>query len=567
MNPETHSVPASIPQSDGWQQQNGCPELPQEPAQLAAIALAKERELHSIITRTMAEGVCLVRLSDGQIVYANPKFEQMFGYAAGELVGQPVAIVNYAQADTPPQAVYEQIVQSVWQTGAATYEVLNVKKDGTPFWCQATTSMFEHPEHGTVLVAVQQDITTRKQAEAEIHRLNAELEARIAQRTAQLALSNQRYANLTQLSPVGIFGTSVTGECLYVNDRWCEITGLTPAGVAAQGWDSTLHPDDRERVFAAWTQTLQCHTPFQLEYRFQRADGKLTWVFGQAIPETNQTGEIVGYIGTITDISDRKANEAELQRRTTELTQLNTLLATTATLLEERNRELDQFAYITSHDLKAPLRAIANLSEWIEEDLDGQLSPENQRQMQLLRSRVYRMEALINGLLQFSRVGRSDAIVESVNLTELCREMLDSLAPPASFTIQVPPDLPTLNTRRVSLQQVLMNLLSNAIKHHDRTDGTVILSVTERGAGYEFQITDDGPGINPEYHDRIFEIFQTLDARDTKENTGVGLAIVKKIVESEGGQIGVRSQVGQGTTFWFTWLKQPVVGDTTKGSG
>jgi PAS domain S-box-containing protein len=557
MNPGTHSVQAAVSQSDGLLSQNGGFELAQESSQATAIALEKERELHSIITKTMAEGICLVRLSDGTIVYANPKFEQMFGYGAGELEGQPVAIVNYEQANTNAQEVYEQIVQSVLQTGEATYEVMNVRKNGTPFWCQATTSMFEHPDHGTVLVAVQQDITARKQAEAEIHKLNAELSARVAQRTAQLALSNQRYANLTQLSPVGIFCTDVVGKCLYVNDRWCEITGLSPADVMANGWASTLHPGDQERVFEAWHQTMQFHTPFQLEYRFQRSDGKLTWVFGQAIPETNQTGEIVGYIGTITDISDRKGDEAELQKRTAELTQLNTLLATTATLLEERNRELDQFAYMASHDLKAPLRAIANLSEWIEEDLDGQLPPENQHQMQLLRSRVHRMDALINGLLQFSRIGRSEAIVEPVELAELCNEILDSLAPPASFTIQLPPALPTLNTRRVLLQQVLMNLLNNAVKHHDRPDGTVTLALTERGAVYEFQITDDGPGIDPTHHDRIFEMFQTLDARDTKENTGVGLAIVKKIVESEGGQISVRSQVGQGTTFQFTWLKQP----------
>lgn len=555
MNHNPKMVRASVNRQDGQLQQNGDGDgrHPSE-APRSLDALQKEWELHAIILNTIAEGVCLVRLCDEQIVYANPKLERMFGYGPGELNGQPVAIVNCGQATANAQAIYQQIVQTVLQQGEATYEILNLKKDGTPFWCQSTTSVFDHPHYGTVLVVIQQDITQRKQAEAEIRKLNAELEARVAQRNAQLALSNQRFANLTQLSPVGIFCTSITGDCLYVNDRWCEITGLTLAEVQATGWDATLHPDDRARVWQEWHQTVQHHTPFQLEYRFQRPDGKLTWVFGQAIPETSATGEIVGYIGTITDICDRKAYEDELQKRANELTQLNLRLAMTAAMLEQRNRELDQFAYIASHDLKAPLRAIVNLSEWIEEDL-AQLPPENQQQMQLLRRRVHRMESLINGLLQYSRVGRCEANIETVDLAELLSEIIDSLGPPAGFTIQLPPTLPMINTRRVLLQQVLMNLLSNAVKHHDRQDGVVCMSFVERESVYEFEIRDDGPGIAAEHHQRIFEIFQTLSARDSKENTGVGLAIVKKIVEAEGGVISVNSQVGQGTTFRFTWLK------------
>ena len=245
-----------------------------------------------------------------------------------------------------------------------------------------------------------------------------------------------------------------------------------------------------------------------------------------------------------------------MRSRAGELARLGSILVQTNTALEKRNQELDQFAYIVSHDLKAPLRAIANLSTWIEEDLPGE-SEEIQHNITLLRSRVHRMEALIDGILHYSRVGRVKASVEKVDVANLLAEIVDSLAPPPAFTISVQPGMPTLSTQRLLLQQVFANLLSNAIKHHDRADGTVTISVQDQGNFYEFAVADDGPGIATEYHERVFEIFQTLKARDIAENTGVGLSLVKKIVETQGGSVRLESQIGQGSTFRFTWSKFP----------
>jgi PAS domain S-box-containing protein len=257
----------------------------------------------------------------------------------------------------------------------------------------------------------------------------------------------------------------------------------------------------------------------------------------------------------IRDISEFEQIEAKLQARADELARLTAILAQTNTTLEHRNRELEQFAYVASHDLKAPLRAIANLSEWIEEDLDGQLPDENQHQMRLLRGRVLRMEALINGLLEYSRIGRTQSSVAQVAVADLIADVIDSLDPPDSFTIEVAPNLPTLETKAVLLRQVFANLISNAIKHHDRPDGRIQISSQEQKNHYEFTVADDGPGIAAEYHHKVFVIFQTLQARDTKESTGIGLSIVKKIVESEGGSIWLESQEGKGSIFSFTWPK------------
>jgi PAS domain S-box-containing protein len=258
----------------------------------------------------------------------------------------------------------------------------------------------------------------------------------------------------------------------------------------------------------------------------------------------------------IRDMTEVQQTQAKLQARADELVQMSSILAQTNLTLEDRNRELEQFAYVASHDLKAPLRAIANLSEWIEEDLQGQLPAENQKQMQLLRGRVHRMEALINGLLEYSRVGRTKAAIEFVNVAEMLDEVIDSLAPPATFTVDLVSPMPTLHTKAMALRQVFANLISNAIKHHHSDTGQIQISVKDVGTAYEFAIADNGPGIHPDYHQKIFTIFQTLQARDIKESTGIGLAIVKKIVESEGGKIWVESQEGKGATFYFTWWKQ-----------
>ncbi len=221
--------------------------------------------------------------------------------------------------------------------------------------------------------------------------------------------------------------------------------------------------------------------------------------------------------------------------------------------LQKTNRELDQYAYVASHDLKAPLRGIGNLAQWIEEDLGDRMDARAREHMQLLRGRVTRLENLIGGILAYSRAGRDRSDVTEIDVRALAVEAWELLSPPATAHLALAPDLPRLMASRTQLQQVLLNLFGNAIKYNDGREIHVELGGRREGDGHELYVRDDGVGIAPEYHDRIWGLFQTLERRDKKESTGIGLSVVRKIVEANGGRAWVVSEAGAGATFYFTW--------------
>ncbi len=227
--------------------------------------------------------------------------------------------------------------------------------------------------------------------------------------------------------------------------------------------------------------------------------------------------------------------------------------------LTRLNGELEEFVYVVSHDLKAPLRAVSNISSWLEEDLGERVDDQSRERLHLLRSRVRRMDQFIDALLTFSRAGRSLAQPERVDLRELLREVVATLDLPPEFSVELPSKTPTLDTDRFHLTQVFSNLIGNALKHHDRRNGVIRIGWRPIPGGlYEFSVADDGPGIAPEYHERVFRVFQTLAARDERESTGIGLSIVRKVVESCGGRVWVESAPERGTVFKFTWPRRMV---------
>jgi len=234
--------------------------------------------------------------------------------------------------------------------------------------------------------------------------------------------------------------------------------------------------------------------------------------------------------------------------------------------LESANEELKNFGYVVSHDLKAPLRAIGSLADWISTDYADKFDDEGKEHMRLLIGRVRRMDGLIDGILQYSRVGRVKETIVAVELDRLVREVIDLLAPPKNITVSIGNSLPTIMAEPTRIQQLFQNLISNAIKYMDKPEGKIRIACGAEGKQWKFSITDNGPGIEPQHFEKIFQLFQTLAPRDRVESTGVGLALVKKIVEMYGGHIWLESIVGQGSTFFFTLPRTAATTGAIKGT-
>jgi PAS domain S-box-containing protein len=227
--------------------------------------------------------------------------------------------------------------------------------------------------------------------------------------------------------------------------------------------------------------------------------------------------------------------------------------------LERSNADLEEFAYAASHDLKAPLRAISHLVQWIVDDIEPIANPETLENIKLLQGRVARMQMLLDGLLAYSRIGHTNTTIEDVDIAEVIQEVVAMLGPPPGFVVACEGTMPVIRTHRVPIRRVLENLISNGLKHHDRAEGRITVQARSVDEATEFRVTDDGPGIPPQFHDRIFLMFQTLASRDDVESSGIGLTIVKKKVQTHGGRIWVESAPpARGTSFIFTWKEAAV---------
>lgn len=337
--------------------------------------------------------------------------------------------------------------------------------------------------------------------------------------------------------PVSIQNASY--EIVRVNKAFAQTFGKEPEKLLGKKCYAVVHGTDRPWPACPHGCTLQDgapHTEVFFEPRLSCHIEVATY------PILDKEEQIEGTVHIIKNIEERKQTE-ERQALLIER-------------LEAVNEELQHFAYVISHDLKAPLRGIRLLAEWLHTDCGERLGEEGAENLLLLQNRVDRMHNLIDGVLQYSRVGRIREETTAVDLAGLVPSIMDAIAPPEHVTVTVEGPLPTIACEQTRITQVFQNLLTNAVKYLDKPAGEIVVTCADQGDTWLFRVSDNGPGIEPKHFDRIFRIFQTLAPRDAFESTGVGLTLVKKIVELYGGTVWVESEVGQGSTFFFTFPKQ-----------
>ena len=397
------------------------------------------------------------------------------------------------------------------------------------------------------------DITPQKQAEEVLARTNFNLEQDLAQKDESLhdvedslQESENRFYVLADNAPVLIWLSDENGNCTYVNQAWQILTGQPQDTQLGQGWLNTVHPDDHAQIQAALQYCIAQQQPFEQEFRQIQPGGAYRWILATCTPRWI-ADQFKGLICSCMDISDIKHSQKRLEQAIQEL--------------QRSNQELEQFAYIASHDLREPLRKIKSFAELLLEELMGQLDEDQSRYFGYITSGADRMQALIEDILQYSRVGRRPQNLEDVNLNQVLETIRSDLSlalieNQASIKFE---KLPTVNAHAVEITQVLQNLISNAIKFRSEASPQIDISAEQQGSDWVVSITDNGIGIPEDSAERIFEMFQRLHRRDQYPGTGIGLALCRKIVETYGGTITCKSKIGQGTTFIIKLPVQPMV--------
>ena len=371
----------------------------------------------------------------------------------------------------------------------------------------------------------------------------------------KLLEEEERSIRLLQESKSNIYKTDLDGKIIYVNPAFMELLEVSgPDDLLGQSFlPDRFWFDTKEKK--RFLQELQSKSIESRELTLKTANGKKLYVTIFPSYTKDAHGGINGSQGVVYDITAKKELVA-LRKAEQELEKVNKDLESAVRELKHANDELKEFAHVTAHDLKAPLRAIGTLADWLSKDYADKFDEQGKEKVRMLVERAEQMSALIDDILRYSRVGHDNTKKQVLDSNVVLSEVIAGIDTPENIEITVENELPVLECEKVHIIQVFQNLLTNAVKYIDKPVGQVKIGCIEEDEFWKFYITDNGCGIERKHFERIFKLFQTLSPGSGVENTGIGLSIVKKTVELNGGSVSVESEVSKGSTFSFTFPKQ-----------
>lgn len=447
----------------------------------------------------------------GIIVAANEQLANMFGHPLDALVGQPLDMLLPEAVRGVHERLRRGYAEHPEPRAMGAGRVLHGRHaDGHEFPIEIGLNPVAGP-HGLLVLASVVDITERMGLE-------------------------MAFRGLFDASPYGLMIVNDEGRIVMVNAVLANSLGYTPTQLNGGPLEQLLPARYRGRHGAL----MQGYSQGSGESRMMGRGRDLTALHadGTEVPVEIGLSRVrwqkrMMTLAAVTDIHVRKRMETDLR---------------------QANADLQEFTYVASHDLRSPLRGIADLVGWITEDLGSDIAPEVQRNLERVTQRIARMDRLIDDLLRYARAGRTATDFKEINLRKLVEGILELQPPPEGFQVELALDVPSLQTAQTPLETVLRNLLANAVKHHDRTQARLQVSAEVDDNYCHVSVTDDGPGVPEQARERIFKLFQTLTASE-RGGSGIGLALTKRLVETHGGRIEVHSPVadGRGACFRFSW--------------
>jgi len=472
------------------------------------------------------DGILLLDVDTGRITDVNPFLVELLGFSHDEMVGKTVGELSPFKDVVSNQNMLERLQKD----GYVRYENLPLEtRDGRKKAVEFVSNVYQAGDKKVIQCNVR-DITERKQVETALIRLAAIVES----------------------SDDAIMGKDLNGIITSWNKGAEKIFGYTAGEIVGTSVMRLIPTDRQQEENRVLENIKRGNSVAHFETLRQAKDGRLINVSITVSPIKDVTGEIIGVSKVAHDITDRKTAEEKIRQLNVELEQR---VAERTAELEVANKELEAFSYSISHDLRAPLRAVNGFAGIVLEDFGAQLPEEGRSHLERIRAGALRMGALIDDLLAFSRLSRQAVNRQNVNTVKLVQNVLDELRPQREgrqLEIQIG-NLPVCHGDPALLKQIWVNLVSNAIKYtRGREPAIVEIGCARENNENVFFVRDNGAGFDMQYANKLFGVFQRLHRADEFEGTGVGLAIVQRIVHRHGGRVWAKAEVNHGATFYFT---------------